>query len=77
MIKAKILIYPCVGGSYSGQLSNEITNDLTAMGVGYRNCIAGLGSDQEEFIKAARTADINVVIDGCSAGCANPTFDFR
>jgi len=71
----KTLIFACSGGSNVGQLSNEAAKRLDTEGMGSFFCLAGIGGDIGGIVNQTRDADVRVVIDGCSVGCAKAAFE--
>jgi uncharacterized metal-binding protein len=71
--KNEMLIFPCSGGSNVGQIANEATKDLTALGWGKMYCLAGIGGKDNGIVASTKAAKRIIVIDGCSVQCARKT----
>jgi uncharacterized metal-binding protein len=69
-------IFPCVGGSNVGQLSNKIVIELEKEGFGNLMCTAGIGGRVSGIMKSAEASDKIIVIDGCPLNCARNTLEF-
>jgi uncharacterized metal-binding protein len=72
---ANIAIFPCVGGSNVGQLSNKIAIELEKKGFGNLMCTAGIGGRVSGIMKSAEASDKIIVIDGCPLNCASKTLE--
>ncbi len=72
---ANIAIFPCVGGSNVGQLSNKIAIELEKKGFGNLMCTAGIGARASGIMKSAEASDKIIVIDGCPVNCASKTLE--
>jgi len=70
-----VLFYTCSGGANVGEISDKAARELMFEGKGTMFCLAGLGGDVQGMVQTARDADVNLVIDGCSMGCAKKCFD--
>lgn len=70
-----VLLYACSGGANVGEVADLAARELAQAGDGAMFCQAGLGAGVEPMIQAARDADLNVVIDGCSMDCCKKVFD--
>ncbi len=70
-----VLLYACSGGANVGEIADLAARELMQAGDGAMFCQAGLGAGVEPMIQAARDADLNVVIDGCSMDCCKKVFD--
>jgi uncharacterized metal-binding protein len=68
-------IFPCVGASNVGQISNKIAIELAKNGVGTMMCTVGVGGHVPGFIKSAEGCDRIIVIDGCPLSCAKKTLE--
>lgn len=69
------LVYACSGGSNVGQIANEIAKNFTNMGFAKMTCGIALGANLSGFIVSAKSADKNIVIDGCTVGCLKKVFE--
>ena len=72
---ANIAIFPCVGGSNVGQLSNKIAIQLEKKGFGNLMCTAGIGARASGIMKSAEASDRIIAIDGCLMNCAAQTLE--
>jgi uncharacterized metal-binding protein len=72
---ANSAIFPCVGGSNVGQLSNKIAIELEKEGFGNLMCTAGIGGRVSGIMKSAEASDKIIVIDGCPLNCARNTLE--
>lgn len=70
----KVLLYACSGGANVGEIADRAARELMYAGKGMVSCLAGMGGDIDGLVKAAREADMNLVIDGCPMDCAKKTF---
>lgn len=68
--KNKPLILPCAGAANVGQLSNQAARELVEEGYCRPFCLAAIGAHKKGYVRAAREAQMRIVIDGCSVGCA-------
>jgi uncharacterized metal-binding protein len=69
------LIFCCSGASNVGVISFQAAIRLAQEGFGAFSCIAGIGSNNPQMIRAAKLAGERVVIDGCPIGCARKIID--
>jgi uncharacterized metal-binding protein len=69
------LIYSCSGSADVGELADRLYRELKKRNIGDGSCLAGLGADLSGFIESARSADLNILIDGCSVSCSKKIFD--
>ena len=67
---SNLMILSCSGGSNVGQLTNQVSVELTQEGFGKMFCLAGIGGHLTGFVQSAREVPTMVVIDGCPVGCA-------
>jgi uncharacterized metal-binding protein len=72
---ANIAIFPCVGASNVGQLSNKIAIELDKKEIGNLMCTVGIGARAPGLMKSAEASDRIIVIDGCPVSCANKTLE--
>jgi uncharacterized metal-binding protein len=68
-------IFCCSGASNVGVLSFQAAIRLAQEGFGSFSSIAGIGSNNLSMIRAAKSADERIVIDGCPIGCARRIMD--
>ena len=69
------LIYACSGAANTGYLSDKISRKLMSQGIGKMTCLAGVGADLSGFIESAKSAEKNIVIDGCPVACGMLIFE--
>lgn len=72
---ANVAIFPCVGASNVGQLSNKIAIELDKKGIGNLMCTVGIGARAPGLMKSAEVSDKIIVIDGCPVNCACQTLE--
>jgi uncharacterized metal-binding protein len=72
---ANIAIFPCVGSSNVGQLSNKIAIELEKKGFGTPMCTSGIGGRVSGIMKSAEASDKIIVIDSCPLNCAKNTLE--
>ena len=70
-----IAIFPCVGASNVGQLSNKIAIELDKKEIGSLMCTAGIGARASGIMKSAEASDRIIAIDGCPVNCASKTLE--
>jgi uncharacterized metal-binding protein len=68
-------IFPCVGASNVGQLSNKIAIELDKRGIGNLMCTVGIGARASGLMKSAEASDRIIAIDGCPVNCASKTLE--
>jgi len=68
--KSKPMVLPCAGAANVGQLSNQAALELVREGYCRPFCLAAVGAHRKGYVRAAKEAELRVVIDGCSVGCA-------
>ncbi len=72
---ANVAIFPCVGASNVGQLSNKIAIELDKKGIGNLMCSVGIGARAPGLMKSAEASDRIIAIDGCPVNCASKTLE--
>ena len=72
---ANVAIFPCVGASNVGQLSNKIAIELDKKGIGNLMCTVGIGARAPGLMKSAEASDRIIAIDGCPVNCASKTLE--
>ena len=72
---ANVAIFPCVGASNVGQLSNKIAIELEKQNIGNLMCTAGIGARAPGLMKSAEASDRIIAIDGCPVNCASKTLE--
>jgi uncharacterized metal-binding protein len=65
-----VLLYTCSGAVNVGEAADHACRHLTREGVGSMFCLASLSTELPDMVQKAQQADVNLVIDGCSNGCA-------
>lgn len=68
--KSKPMVLPCAGAANVGQLSNQAALELVREGLCRPFCLAAIGAHKKGYVRAAREAEMRIVIDGCNVGCA-------
>ncbi|HCG63709.1 MAG: hypothetical protein A2Y31_10775 [Spirochaetes bacterium GWC2_52_13] len=68
------LLYACSGAANTGLLADQVARTLASDGKGSMTCLAAVGADLSGFLASARSADKNVVIDGCKVACGAKIF---
>ncbi len=68
--KSKPMVLPCAGAANVGQLSNQAALELVREGYCRPFCLAAIGAHKKGYVRAAREAEMRIVIDGCNVGCA-------
>ena len=69
------LVFPCLGASNVGELSDQAARQTTKDGTGRMYCLAGIGGRVETVMVNTRGAAKMLVIDGCSQECARKTME--
>ena len=72
---SNVAIFPCVGASNVGQLSNKIAIELEKQNIGNLMCTAGIGARAPGIMKSAEACDRIIAIDGCPINCASKTLE--
>ncbi len=70
-----VLFYACSGGANVAEVADRAARELMFEGLGPMFCLAGLGAGVQGMIQTAKSADLNVVIEGCPLDCAKSIFD--
>ena len=68
--KSKPMVLPCAGAANVGQLSNQAALELVREGYCRPFCLAAIGAHKKGYVRAAKEAEMRIVIDGCNVGCA-------
>lgn len=71
----QVLIYPCGGGSNTGEIADRVARLMQKNKTGKMSCLASLGAHIDGFIVSARDADLNITVDGCPVACARKIFE--
>jgi uncharacterized metal-binding protein len=69
------LVYACSGAANTGYLADQVARKLNRDGSGDMTCLAAVGANLSGFIESAKSADKNIVIDGCPVGCGKKIFE--
>ncbi len=69
------LIYACSGASNTGYLADQVARGLSKDNVGSMTCLAAMGANLSGFIESAKSANKNIIIDGCPLVCGKKIFD--
>ena len=69
------LIYACSGVANTGFLADSVARKLMNNGTGKMTCLAAIGAEQSGFIESAKSAEKNIVIDGCPVSCGKKIFE--
>lgn len=72
---ANVAIFPCVGASNVGQLSNKIAIELEKQNIGNLMCTVGIGARAPGLMKSAEASDRIIAIDGCPVNCVSKTLE--
>lgn len=65
-----VMLYACSGAANVAEVADKAARQLMADGCGMMWCLAGIGAGIETMIDKAKSADLNLVIDGCPTDCA-------
>jgi len=68
------LISACLGAANAGMLADRVARTLTFDGKGSMTCLTAVGAGLSGFLASARSADRNVVIDGCKVAYGEKIF---
>lgn len=71
----RILLYACSGAANVAEAADRAARQLMFAGVGNMACLAGIAAEIPAMVKAARDADLNVILEGCPTDCAKKIFD--
>lgn len=69
------LVYACSGAANTGLLADQVMRALNRDGVADSTCLAAMGADLSGFLESARSATMNIVIDGCKVACGKRIFE--
>ncbi len=64
-----VIITACSGAANTGLLADGVARRLRADKVGAMTCLAALGAELSGYVASARSADRNIVLDGCPVAC--------
>jgi len=56
----KVPVFPCGGGSNTGEIADPVARQMQKNNLGKMNCLASLGAHLDGFIISARRADLNI-----------------
>jgi uncharacterized metal-binding protein len=70
-----ILIYACSGAANTGLLADQVMRALNREEAGNSSCLAAMGADLSGFLESARSATMNIVLDGCKVSCGAKIFE--
>ncbi len=71
------LLYACAGAANTGYLADQVARKLNREGAGDMTCLAAIGADLSGFLESAKSADKNIVIDGCPVACGKKMFEAK
>lgn len=71
------LVYSCSGVANTGLIADRVMRNLVKDKVCRGSCLAGVASDSSGFIQSAKSAERNIIIDGCSVACGKKIFEKR
>ena len=71
----KRLVYACSGAANTGYLADQVARRFSLQGEAKMTCLAGIGAELDSFLRAAATAEMNLVVDGCPTACGRKTFE--
>lgn len=69
------LIYACSGAANTGYLADTVARKLKAQGLAGMTCLAAIGAELSGYVESAKSADKNIVIDGCPVACGKKIFE--
>ena len=69
------LIYACSGAANTGYLADQVARGLSKDKAGGMTCLAAMGANLSGFVESAKSADQNIIIDGCQVACGKKIFD--
>ncbi len=69
------LLYSCSGAADVGQIADRVARTLRDRGFARMTCLAGIGADLSGFVESAKSADLNIAIDGCGTMCAKKALE--
>lgn len=69
------LLYACSGMANTGMLADQVWRKLVREGRGSGTCLAAVGAGLSGFLESARSADRNIVLDGCKVACGAKIFE--
>lgn len=69
------LIYACSGAANTGKAADKTARLLSKEGFGKMTCLAALGADLSGLIESAKSAEKNIIIDGCPVACGKKIFE--
>ena len=69
------LLYTCSGAANTGFLADAVTRRHRDLGIGKMTCLAALGAELSGFVESARSANVNIVVEGCPTSCGKSIFE--
>src|SRR5271157_2574661 len=69
------LIYACSGAANTGYLADSVARKLMKDGTGKMICLAAIGAEFSGYLESAKSAEKNIVIDGCPDSCGKKIFE--
>ncbi|HOJ63183.1 MAG TPA: putative zinc-binding protein [Spirochaetota bacterium] len=69
------LVYACSGAANTGYLADRVSRKLMKEKKGSMTCLAAMGAELSGFIESAKSAEKNIVIDGCPVACGKKIFE--
>jgi uncharacterized metal-binding protein len=75
--KHKTLVFACSGAYDVGLLSDEIARELETRDKAFMECLSGISAEIPEIIDYAKSAHVNVLIDGCHVNCVKKIFNLK
>ena len=70
-----VIITACSGAANVGLLADRVARGLRAESIGSMICMAALGAELSGYIESAKSADLNLVIEGCPVSCGKKIYD--
>jgi uncharacterized metal-binding protein len=64
-----VIITACSGAANTGLLADQVARRLRSQKLGSMSCLAALGAELSGYVESARSADRNIVLDGCPVAC--------
>ena len=71
------IAYACSGAANTGYLSDQVARKLAADSVCRMTCLVAVAADLQNYADAAKSADKNIILDGCSVACGKKIFEAR
>ena len=64
-----VLIFACSGAADVGAITDKAARTMAQQGIGKMFCLAGIGGRVDGIVKATKSADKILAIDGCPMNC--------